>query len=118
MLWRSPSNPKPGFGSDSAFHRAKLPQGDQGINPGQQKMRPMIFPALPAAWHSRRHAPQLTPRLDGTRKTVGYQERFAQETLGRNSRAVHRAYTKRALMKTQSLEDYKQRATTKAETAA
>jgi integrase len=43
-------------------------------------------------------------------KTVGYPERFAQEALGHNSKAVHRAYAKRALMKIPSLEDYEQRA--------
>jgi integrase len=42
-------------------------------------------------------------------KTVGYPERFAQEALGHNSKAVHRAYAKRALMKIPSLEDYEQR---------
>jgi integrase len=47
-------------------------------------------------------------------KTVGYPERFAQEALGHNSKAVHRAYAKRALMKIPSLEDYEQRAETKA----
>jgi len=31
-------------------------------------------------------------------KTCGYPERFAQEALGHNSKAVHRAYAKRALM--------------------
>jgi integrase len=41
-------------------------------------------------------------------KTVGYPERFAQEALGHNSKAVHRAYAKRALMKLPSLEDYEQ----------
>jgi len=43
-----------------------------------------------------------------------YPERFAQEALGHNSKAVHRAYAKRALMKIPSLEDYEQRARTKA----
>ena len=43
-------------------------------------------------------------------KTVGYPERFAQEALGHNSKAVHRAYAKRALMKIPSLEDYEQQA--------
>jgi integrase len=43
-------------------------------------------------------------------QTVGYPERFAQEALGHNSKAVHRAYAKRALMKSPSLEDYEQRA--------
>jgi integrase len=51
-------------------------------------------------------------------KTVGYPERYAQEALGHNSKAVHRAYAKRALMKLPSLEDYERRAVEKAETAA
>jgi len=51
-------------------------------------------------------------------KTVGYPERFAQEALGHNSKAVHRAYAKRALMKIPSLEDYEQRAAVKLEPAA
>jgi integrase len=50
-------------------------------------------------------------------KTVGYPERFAQEALGHNSNAVHRAYAKRALMKIPSLEDYEQRAAMKPERA-
>jgi integrase len=51
-------------------------------------------------------------------KTVGYPERFAQEALGHNSKAVHRAYAKRALMKIPSLEDYEHRAAMQAEPAA
>ena len=51
-------------------------------------------------------------------KTVGYPERFAQEALGHNSKAVHRAYAKRALMKLPSLEEYEQRAAEKVESAA
>lgn len=43
-------------------------------------------------------------------KIVGYPERFAQEALGHNSKAVHRAYAKRALMKLPSLEEYEQKA--------
>jgi integrase len=43
-------------------------------------------------------------------KTAGYPERFAQEALGHNSKAVHRAYAKRALVKIPSLEDYEQAA--------
>lgn len=38
-------------------------------------------------------------------KVCGYPERFAQEALGHNSKAVHRAYAKKALMKLTSLED-------------
>jgi integrase len=47
-------------------------------------------------------------------KTVGYPERFAQEALGHNSKAVHRAYAKRALMKIPSLEDYEHQAKSRA----
>ena len=43
-------------------------------------------------------------------RRFGYPERFAQEALGHNSKAVHRAYAKRALLKIPSLEDYEQRA--------
>jgi len=51
-------------------------------------------------------------------KVAGMPERFAQEALGHNSKAVHRAYAKRALMKIPSLEDYEQRAADKAEASA
>ncbi len=46
-------------------------------------------------------------------KTVGYPERFAQEALGHNSKAVQRAYAKRALMKIPSLQEYEERAGTR-----
>ena len=39
-------------------------------------------------------------------KVAGYPERFAQEALGHNSKAVHRAYAKHAQVKLPSLEDY------------
>lgn len=42
-------------------------------------------------------------------RLAGYPERFAQEALGHNSKAIHRAYAKRALTKIPSLEDYEQR---------
>jgi integrase len=42
-------------------------------------------------------------------KTCGYPERFAQEALGHNSVAVHRAYAKRAKMKLPSLEEYEKK---------
>ena len=51
-------------------------------------------------------------------KIAGYPERFAQEALGHNSKAVHRAYAKRALMKIPSLEEYEERAAAKVETGA
>ena len=49
---------------------------------------------------------------------MGYPERFAQEALGHNNKAVHRAYAKRALMKIPSLEDYEQRAAANVQPAA
>jgi integrase len=42
--------------------------------------------------------------------TVGYPERFAQEALGHKSKAVHRAYAKKAQVKIPSLEQYEQAA--------
>jgi hypothetical protein len=50
-------------------------------------------------------------------KTAGYPERFAQEALGHNSKAAHRADAKRALMKSPSLEDHEQQAAAKVESA-
>ncbi len=42
-------------------------------------------------------------------KQVGYPERFAQQALGHNSKAVHRAYAKNALVRLPSLEEYEQK---------
>lgn len=39
-------------------------------------------------------------------KTCGYPERFAQEALGHNSKAVHRAYARRARVELPSLAEY------------
>ncbi|MEI8291375.1 MAG: hypothetical protein WCH99_18045 [Verrucomicrobiota bacterium] len=45
-------------------------------------------------------------------------DRFAVENLGHNSKAVHRAYAKRALVNIPSLEDYEKEAAAKGEAAA
>jgi integrase len=45
-------------------------------------------------------------------KTCGYPERFAQEALGHNSKAVHRAYAKRAHVVIPTLENYERRMAT------
>jgi integrase len=42
-------------------------------------------------------------------KTVGYPERFAQMALGHNSKAVHRAYAKKAQVTLPPLEEYEQK---------
>ena len=39
-------------------------------------------------------------------KKCGYPERFAQEALGHNSKAVHRSYARRAQVRLPSLEKY------------
>ncbi len=44
-------------------------------------------------------------------KTAGYPERFAQEALGHNSKAVHRAYARHAEVTLPALEDYERKAT-------
>lgn len=43
-------------------------------------------------------------------RSAGYPERFAQEALGHNSKAVHRAYAKKALVSLPSLEAYEKMA--------
>ncbi|MGI8604682.1 MAG: tyrosine-type recombinase/integrase [Verrucomicrobiales bacterium] len=42
-------------------------------------------------------------------KRAGYPERFAQEALGHNSVAIHRAYAKKALVTLPSLEEYERK---------
>ncbi len=44
-------------------------------------------------------------------KVAGYPERFAQLALGHNSKAVHRAYAKRAQVTLPPLEDYERKMT-------
>jgi integrase len=43
-------------------------------------------------------------------KVAGYPERFAQQALGHNSKAVHRAYAKKAQVTLPSLGDYEKTA--------
>jgi hypothetical protein len=43
-------------------------------------------------------------------ESCGYPEHFAQEALGHNSIAVHRAYAKRARVKIPSLDEYERKA--------
>jgi len=43
-------------------------------------------------------------------RKCGYPERFAQEALGHNSKAVHRSYAKRAQVRLPSLEKYERSA--------
>jgi integrase len=43
-------------------------------------------------------------------KSAGYPERFAQEALGHNSKAVHRAYARKAKVELPSLGEYERQA--------
>ena len=79
---------------------SKVRAGDRATEFGQRCRRLGI---KEVTLHSYRYA--LAERA----KMCGYPERFAQEALGHNSKAVHRAYAKRALMKIPSLEDYEKR---------
>jgi integrase len=81
-----------------------------------------LFPRL-AKMHEKHRAKEFKRRCDGLgisditlhsyryawaerAKTCGYPERFAQQALGHNSKAVHRAYAKKAQVKLPSLEEY------------
>jgi integrase len=43
-------------------------------------------------------------------RSCGYPERFAQEALGHQSKAVHRAYARKAQVTISTLEEYEKRA--------
>ena len=51
-------------------------------------------------------------------KVVGMPERFAQAALGHNSKAIHRAYAKKAIIIAPSLEDYEMKAAAATQQAA
>jgi integrase len=76
----------------------------QGIRPGDRatefKQRCDGLEVHGVTLHSYRYA-----WAERARK-AGYPERFAQEALGHNSKAVHRAYAKRAQVTLPSLEQY------------
>ena len=76
----------------------------QGVRPGDRatefKQRCVGLEIHGVTLHSYRYA-----WAERARK-AGYPERFAQEALGHNSKAVHRAYAKRAQVTLPSLEQY------------
>jgi hypothetical protein len=71
------------------------------------------FKMHPGIWVERRRRTLKNNTVSFTRTKTGRPERFAQEACGHNSKAVHQAYAKRALMKIPSLEEYERKATTK-----
>jgi integrase len=84
-----------------------------------------LFPKL-ALWHEKHRAKEFKRRCIGLgihgitlhsyryawaerALKAGYPERFAQEALGHNSKAVHRAYVRRAQVIVPTLEDYERK---------
>lgn len=101
------------FGSETADVLRTLPRQGQ------------LFPAL-ARIHERHRAKLFLKRLATVgisgvslhsyryawaerAKANGYPERFAMQALGHSSKAVHRAYSKKAQFKLPSLEDYERK---------
>lgn len=101
------------FGEDAAGVLQQLPKSGP------------LFPAL-ARIHERHRAKLFIKRLASVgvsgvslhsyryawaerAKEAGYPERFAMQALGHSSKAVHRAYAKRAEVKVPPLEDYEKR---------
>jgi hypothetical protein len=64
------------------------------------------FISAASAWHQRCHVAQYRYAWAERAKTAGYPERFAQEALGHNSKAVHRAYARKAKVELPSLGEY------------
>ena len=98
------------FGADTAAVLRQLPRSGQ------------LFPAL-ARIHERHRAKLFIKRLATVgisgvslhsyryawaerAREAGYPERFAMQALGHSSKAVHRAYSKKALVTVPPLEDY------------
>jgi integrase len=89
------------------------------------RRRPAVGPLFPklALWHEKHRAKEFKRRCTGLgiygvtlhsyryawaerALKAGYPERFAQEALGHNSKAVHRAYARRAQVVVPALEDF------------
>jgi integrase len=113
--WRSQQPPQIRFGTEVETILATLPKTGplfpnlQNVQPGHRakefKKRCRGLGIHGVTLHSYRYA--WAERALG----VGYPERFAQLALGHNSKAVHRAYAKRAQVTLPPLEDYERNAT-------
>jgi hypothetical protein len=75
-----------------------------------RRMRPLGLVMRPRErlCPSRRYHQSRGPASRGGRRR-GYPERFAQEALGHNSKAVHRAYARKAQVVIPTLEDYERK---------
>ena len=95
---------------DGSSHLPKAGPLFPNIHAGQANLRASEFYYLcrrlkikGASLHSYRYAWAERAR------TCGYPERFAQESLGHNSKAVHRAYARRAKVVIPAMEDYEKK---------
>ena len=111
--WRSVQPPQIRFGKEVEAILATLPKVGQlfpslaNVRPGDRatefKQRCDGLGIRGISLHSYRYA--WAERA----KIVGYPERFAQLALGHNSKAVHRAYARKAQVTLPPLEEYEQK---------
>ncbi|MFA7344923.1 MAG: hypothetical protein WC003_11515 [Terrimicrobiaceae bacterium] len=111
--WRNQQPPQIRFGKDVEAILATLPKIGQlfpylaTVRPGDRatefKQRCLGLGIHGVSLHSYRYA--WAERA----KVVGYPERFAQLALGHNSKAVHRAYARKAQVTLPPLEEYEQK---------
>jgi integrase len=111
--WRGQQPPQIRFGTEVENILASLPKTGalfpylRTVRPGDRatefKQRCLGLGIQGVTLHSYRYA--WAERA----KTVGYPERFAQLALGHNSKAVHRAYAKKAQVTLPPLEEYEQK---------
>jgi integrase len=108
--WRGQQPPQVCFGSDVERILESLPRSGplfpylrtvrSGDRATEFKQRCVGLGIRGVSLHSYRYA--WAERA----KTCGYPERFAQQALGHNSKAIHRAYAKKAKVRVPALEDY------------
>ena len=112
--WRGQQPPQIRFGGEVEAILANLPKTGplfpylRNVEPGHRatefRQRCLGLGIRGVTLHSYRYA--WAERA----KTVGYPERFAQLALGHNSKAVHRAYARKAQVTLPPLEDYERNA--------
>lgn len=108
--WRGQQPPQIRFGKEVEAILATLPKTGplfpylRGVEPGHRatefRQRSLGLEIRGVTLHSYRYA--WAERA----KIVGYPERFPQLALGHNSKAVHRAYARKAQVTLPPLEDY------------
>lgn len=111
--WRNQQPPQIRFGKEVETILGSLPKAGplfpylRGVGPGHRatefRQRCIGLGIRSVTLHSYRYT--WAERA----KVAGYPERFAQLALGHNSKAVHRAYSKKAQVTLPPLEDYEKK---------